>query len=278
MTISATGVACVPLEPGRQLRSGYRVEWLVARGDLYDVYGVWSDSRDCLCVAKTLRPDRADDNGARERLVAEGRLARQLVHPNLVRGYETYDDDALPVVILEALGGETLSHLIERRRQGLAAPDLVELGRQLCSVTGYLHRQGWLHLDLKSSNIIAEAGRARLIDLSHVRRPGPCPAGFGTAQYMAPEQILGDEAGPASDVYGLGAVLYRMATRHRPFGRHERDAYPMRQVRLAPLRRRQMPSGLTDLITRCLHVDPAARPSLVEVADVLDKLRSSRAR
>ncbi len=278
MTISATGVVCVPLEPGRQLRSGYRVEWLVARGDLYDVYGVWSDSRDCLCVAKTLRPDRADDNGARERLVAEGRLARQLVHPNLVRGYETYDDDALPVVILEALGGETLSYLIERRRQGLAVEDLVELGRQLCSVTGYLHRQGWLHLDLKSSNIIAEAGRARLIDLSHVRRPGPCPAGFGTAQYMAPEQILGDEAGPASDVYGLGAVLYRMATRHRPFGRDERDANPWQQVRLAPLRRRQMPSALTDLITRCLHVAPAARPGLVEVADVLDKLRSSRAR
>ena len=271
MTELAIGAPPEPLAPGYPLRPGYQVTEHISRGDDLDVYTVWSAARDCLCVAKTLRPDRAADTDAHGRLLSEGRLAEQFTHPHLVRGYETHDG-VLPVVILETLGGQTLSHLIEHRRHGLRLPDLVELGVQLCSVLGYLHRNGWLHLDLKTSNIIAEAGRARLIDLSHLRRPGPCPPGFGTAQYMAPEQLLGAEVTPATDVYGLGGVLFRMATRHRPFGRNERDADPCRPAALSLLRRRRLPREFTTVIAGCLEVDPAARPTLPEVADVFDQL------
>lgn len=271
MTELAIGAPPEPLAPGHLLRPGYQVTEHIARGNKLDVYAVWSAARGCLCVAKTLRSDRAADTDAHDRLLAEGRLAEQLAHPHLVRGYETHDG-VLPVVILETLGGQTLSHLIEHRHQGLHLPDLVELGVQLCSVVGYLHRNGWLHLDLKTSNIVAEAGRARLIDLSHLRRPGPCPPGFGTAQYMAPEQLLGTEVTTATDVYGLGGVLFRMATRHRPFGRTERDADPCRPAPLFLLRRRRLPPEFTNMVAGCLEVDPAARPTLPEVAEVFDRL------
>lgn len=269
MTELAVGAPSEPLAPGYPLWPGYRIAEHIARGRKLDVYTVWSAAHGCLCVAKTLRSDCAADTDARDRLLAEGRLVVQFAHPHLVRGYETHDG-VLPVVILELLGGQTLSHLIEHRRQGLHLLDLVELGVQLCSVVGYLHRNGWLHLDLKTSNIIAEAGRARLIDLSHLRRPGPCPPGFGTAQYMAPEQLLGTEVTTATDVYGLGGVLFRMATRHRPFGRKERDADPCRPAALSLLRRRRLPREFTTVVAGCLEVDPAARPTLPEAAEVFD--------
>lgn len=270
-----TGYTPEPLPPGQQLLPGYRVEELLSRGEVLDVYTVWSAERDCLCVAKTLRGDRVEDIEAHDRLLCEGRHAQWFTHPHLVRGYETHDA-VPPVVILETLGGETLTHLIECRQRGLSADDLVQLGGQLCSVVGYLHRHGWLHLDLKTSNVVAEAGRARLIDLSHLRPPGPCPAGFGTAQYMAPEQLLGTEVTEATDIYGLGGVLYRMATRRRPFGQHERDTDPRRPAPVARLRRRQLPRELCDLVAGCLEVLPTTRPTVPEVADVLAKLADSK--
>jgi serine/threonine protein kinase len=226
----------------------------------------------CLCIAKALRPDHATDTAATNRLLAEGRPMQRLAHPHLVRGYETHTDPA-PIMIMEILTGQTPSHLVTSRRRPLPTPDLLELGRQLCSVLGYLHRKPLLHLDLKPSNVVASGGLARLIDLSHARAPGACPAGFGTAEYMSPEQLRGGEVGTASDVYGLGGVLFRTATRKRPFTPGEREADPDRPVRLAPLRRRRSLShALVEVISGCLEVHPGRRPSLAEAADAFETL------
>ncbi|WP_114905792.1 protein kinase domain-containing protein [Ornithinimicrobium murale] len=73
------------------------------------------------------------------------------------------------------------------------------------------------HLDLKPSNIVAQAGKATLLDLSLAQAPGPCPAGMGTTEYMAPEQVAGDRVDTPTDVWGLAGVLYRAATGRRPF-------------------------------------------------------------
>ena len=69
-----------------------------------------------------------------------------------------------------------------------------------------------LHLDLKPSNIIATHGMAKVLDLSVARPPGPHRGGIGTTGYMAPEQSLGGELGPYTDVWGIGAMLYEVAT------------------------------------------------------------------
>lgn len=259
--------ASVPVLP-----PGYQLDEHLARGQSLDVYSAWSEERGCLCVVKTLRSDHAHDHAASGRLRTEGHLLCRLAHPNLVRGYELWEQPR-PAIVLETLTGDTLGHLIEQRRQGLPAGELAELGTQLCSVLGYLHRHDTLHLDLKPSNIVATGGRACLLDLSHARGPGSCPAGFGTREYMSPEQLAGTTVSPASDLYGLGGVLYRAATRHRPFpAAHRELPDPTRRPGLARLRRRALPPALIDLVTACLDPEPTARPDLTEATAILSKL------
>ena len=76
---------------------------------------------------------------------------------------------------METLDGETLAHLVDRRPAALAAEDVAWLGLHLASALRYLHGHGLLHLDVKAANVVADAGRAKLIDLSLARPPGPLP-------------------------------------------------------------------------------------------------------
>ncbi|MGH3095900.1 MAG: protein kinase domain-containing protein, partial [Streptosporangiales bacterium] len=135
----------------------------------------------------------------------------------------------------------------------------------------YLHRSGILHLDLKPSNMVVDAGRLRVLDLSHARPPGACPAGFGTAEYMPPEQLVGDRVSEASDVFGLGGVLYRAATRGRPYAATDRARDPYKSPPMRALRRR-LPDELGALIAGCLDPRTAARPTTTEVRQRLEKL------
>jgi eukaryotic-like serine/threonine-protein kinase len=128
----------------------------------------------------------------------EGRLLRRLTHPNIVRVYEVHRD----WMVLETLSGATLAAL-----PALERDDAIEMGRQLCSAVGYLHRTGWLHLDLKPDNLIADGGRLKLIDFSIAQRPGRVAPGTGTRRWMAPEQVRGGRVTTATDVWGIGAVL-----------------------------------------------------------------------
>ena len=106
-------------------------------------------------MVKLLRADRRDDPRVRQAVLLEGHLATTLAHPHLVRGYDVLDDP--PTVVLETLRGATLSALVEEEPLGLA--DVAELGCQLASVLGYLHRHDWLHLDLYAWNPKERPGR-----------------------------------------------------------------------------------------------------------------------
>lgn len=271
-----TPPADTPSEPfghGSELVAGYQVEEHLLRGRVNDVYSAWSTERSCSCVVKLLRPDRGDDAAARGRLLGEGRLLKNLSHPNLVRAYATTGSPT-PVVVLETLTGQTLGHLISARRRALAADDLIELGLQLTGVLGYLHREGVLHLDLKPSNIVVEAGRVKIIDLGHAMAPGTCEAGYGTREYMPPEQLVGGEVTEASDVYGLGGVFYRAATRARPFPQGQRGPDPSAVPPMARLRRRRgLPAELVSLVAACLAPRPTDRPTLPQVSAGLVRAR-----
>jgi serine/threonine protein kinase len=269
---------------------GYRTIELLRRGRDLDVYDVWSEERACRCVIKALRPDRLDRNGARERLLDEGRLLRDLTHPHIVRAYEVAEEP-VPMVVMETLAGETVGHMIDREAE-LSAAELAQLGLHLCSAIRYLHGHGILHLDLKPSNVIAECGRAKLIDLSVARPPGPAHAGIGTHYYLSPEQARGGELGAAADVWGIGVVLFEAATGEPAFD--DPDApdddddldygesvsesldegdYPQltgRARRIDELR--PLPRELADLIAACLDPSPALRPSVDELMRRLEPL------
>ena len=246
-----------------KLASGYRALRLLRQGEVTSVYDAWSEKRGCRCVVKVLRPGRADRADARA-LAAEGRLLLSLTHPHIVRAYELVGRPRLTLV-LETLPGETLSRLLERRRR-LSAPDLARLGLQLAAALGYLHRAGALHLDVKPSNVVCHAGLAKLIDLGIARPPGRSSRGVGTDDYLAPEQARGSAISPATDVFGLGGMLFQSATGHPPF-RSRRGHWAQLEGRAVPISSlRSLPAELSRAIDACLEPDPDARPTLDELA------------
>jgi serine/threonine protein kinase len=248
----------------------------VRRGEDLDCYEAWSAQRYCRCFVKTLRPDAATDASARRHLTREARLLRSLSHPHLVRAYDylTPPGGQPPLLILENLTGATLSYLLNGGGHGrrLSTTDLSYLGQQLCSALRYLHSRGYLHLDVKPSNIIATNGIARLIDLSLARPPGRCPAGTGTPGYMSPEQLAGGELGPPADVWGIGLVLYEAATATQPFDLPDvslstgsalsycGDRLAQRAPKIRA--RRRLPPEVATVIDDCLDRDPDRRPTL----------------
>lgn len=263
------------VRPGVLIAPGYEVLAHLNRSNVLDVYDAWSLERECRCVVKALRPDRLDDLRARRSLLREGRLLERLNHPGIVRGYETLTAPQ-PLVAMETLMGETLGHLVDRRARALGARELAFLGLHLASAVGYLHRQGIVHLDLKPSNIVAESGRAKLIDLSIARRPGRARPGVGTWCYMAPEQARGGRVGEPADVWGIGVVVWEAACGDTPF-RDESVDYPQLEQRAPALRtRRRLPAGLTRAVDSCLEPDPRARPSLAELRDELEPVAGGR--
>ena len=148
--------------------AGYRVERLLARGSRVETYDATDLERDCRVVVKVLREDRVGEPHVREAVATEGMLLTSLAHPHLVRGYEVIDGPR-PGLVIETLPGATLAALVDDGALGVA--DTALLGRQLVSVLGYLHRHGWLHLDVKPENVVVQEGRAILIDLGLAARP-----------------------------------------------------------------------------------------------------------
>jgi serine/threonine protein kinase len=258
-----------PFVAGERLAPGYEVIAHMSRGNNLDVYDAWSEERACRVIAKTPRPDRLEDRRTVRALMREGRLLKKFTHPHIVRAYEV-SKEPQPVVILETLTGATLAYLIDTRPRRLAISEIVHLGLHLCSALHYIHRQGVLHLDLKPSNIISESRLAKIIDLSIARSPGQGEEGTGTDQYMAPEQVTGDHLSPATDVWGVGAVLWEAATGEEPFNAEDEDdeepSYEQLERRIDPIRSyRRVPAAFASLVESCLEPDPAGRPTIEEL-------------
>ena len=262
------GPAAIPV--GAELIPGYDVVTLMRRGGRLDTYDVYSRERDCRCVVKVVRPDRADDEHCRAALVREGQLLRGLAHPHLVRVYEVVEERR-PAVVMETLTGATLAALIDE--SPLNPFDTALLGRQLASALGYLHTHDWLHLDVKPSNVVVQAGRAILIDLSLAASPGDGRPHAGTDGYLSPEQVIGRDLSPASDVFGLGITLGEALTGDLPYGeesRWVRGTAPRRATRHFRRRLATAPAPLATLIDACIDPNPARRPWLHEVRAALD--------
>jgi serine/threonine protein kinase len=247
-----------PLGPGREVVPGVRVLAHLHRSNALDVYDAWSERRAARVVLKTPRPDRMRDPRTVRALLREGRLLKRLSHPNVVRAYEVHAGPR-PAVVLETLGGETLAHIAAHRR--VPARQLAVAGVQLAGALRYLHSEGILHLDVKPSNAVADGANAKLIDLSIARPPGRVRAGRGTWCNMAPEQVRGGVVSAAADVWGLGTVLFELATGESPFDDDEHE-YPQLHRRAEPVRRtRRLPRPLADAIDASLDPEPAARPT-----------------
>jgi eukaryotic-like serine/threonine-protein kinase len=242
---------------------GYRLIEHLSRTRRFDTYEVWSEERACSCVAKVVRDDRLGDAHVRAALIDEGTRLIGLAHPHIVRGYELIARPE-PALVMETLDGETVAHLVDRHRGGLPADEVAWLGMHLASALRYLHSRNLLHLDVKPANVVADGGRAKLLDLSLARPPGRYESGLGTWCYLSPEQDAGRDLGPAADVWGLGMTLYEAATGDEVEGR-PRSA------------RGRTTDALAAAIDACLEPDPADRPALDELVRRLEPVATAAA-
>ena len=254
---------------GTEILPGYEVVTLLSSGHRLETYDVYSRDRHCRCIVKTVRAGRTEDEGCRTALIREGMLLRDLTHPHLVRAYEVVEAPRTAVV-LETLTGATLAAVIEESG-ALSAADAILLGLHLTSVLSYLHHHRWLHLDVKPSNVVVQAGRAILIDLSLVARPGDGRPHAGTWGYMAPEQSTGRGLTPATDVFGLGVTLAEALTGRLPYGEEGRWRNPNGRAPGRVFRRHldRFPEALAGLVRACVDTDPTRRPALDDVRAVL---------
>jgi serine/threonine protein kinase len=259
------------LPEGARIGASFEVIAHLSRGQALDVYDAWSLDRDCRCIVKVVRPDRRKPR-VRARLVHEGELLLRLSHPHIVRAYEL-QRRPITALILETLDGQTLEHMVESAPRRLAIADVAHLGLHLTSAIKYLHAHGYLHLDLKPSNVIVQNRQAKLIDLSISRPPGPGRRGAGSPPYLAPEQASGETVSEATDVWGIGATLYEAATGARPFPEARSGRYPQLRARAPSVTEsRRAPGAFTELLSACLAPDPAERPAVEELADGLDAI------
>lgn len=191
----------------------------LARGRVTELYQVWSNKHWCALTGKLIAPEHLG-NGLPGSYRRERRVLSMLQHPNIVRFFGSGEAKGRPYLLLEYFAGPSLFDMLEglpKRR--LHVPDAIRAVMHVGAAVHYLHRCGYLYRDLKPANILLREGIPVLVDFDVVRKIHPArrPADrLGTAPYMAPEQIRKEALSPATDVYGLGALLYELLTGHWP--------------------------------------------------------------
>jgi serine/threonine protein kinase len=233
-------------------------------GSGYEAYLAFDEVTYGPVVVKIVRPDQVADEHSLRGLAREVDALATVNHPVVVRGLRHELGGDRPHVVLEQLDGPRLSSLV-RRYGPLQEQQYLPLAVEISSALHYLRRTGWVHLDIKPSNVIMGAP-ARLIDLS-VARPVEDAARthrIGTDAYMSPEQWDPDRYGvpsPASDVWGLGATLFEAVAGYRAVD------LPTEEPAALPDR---VPAEVAKTIAACLELRPEDRPAPREVAESLE--------
>ncbi len=174
---------------------------------------------------KVFKPDCPVTPGA---ALAEARAAAALNHPNLCTIYTVDDTAGVPIIAMEYIAGRGIGQLAQG--DGLSSESLHSIARQMASGMAAAHSAGIVHGDLKPENVlVADDGLVKILDFGLARRLRAKPTAvgdetaelglaelgnglFGTPRYLAPEQVRGEPASPASDLFSLGVIFFELAT------------------------------------------------------------------
>lgn len=235
---------------------------------------------------KLIASHRLDSPQAATRFEAEMRAVGKLTHPNIVAAHDAREVDGTALLITEYIDGLDLAEIV-RRTGPLSVADACEIARTIALALDYISQQGFVHRDVKPSNIMVSVdGQLKLLDLGlarylhHEETAGMTGTGqiMGTLDYAAPEQITGSsKVDVRSDIYSLGCTLYHLLTGHPPFGNQSTQtpfAKMTAQVSETPATLTTVlpnaPANLTTLLTSMLAKSPNQRPqSAKEVAQRL---------
>lgn len=242
----------------------------IARGGMGVVYKARQVSLNRVVALKMILSGQMATTVERRRFLREAELAANLDHPNIVPIYEVGEHEDRPFFSMKLIDGPSLSRQIARYRDDPRSA--ARLVTTLARAVDYAHEKGFLHCDLKPSNVLLDdQGRPYLTDFGLARRAGVDSSLsisgtiLGTPSYMAPEQATGSRAGlgPTTDVYGLGAILYELLAGRAPFRAPtimetvvqvlERDPAPPREIRP------EIPRELESICLKCLEKAPRDR-------------------
>lgn len=207
---------------------------------------------------------RAAFRGARERFIREARVLARFTHPGIVRVYEVFEEHGTAYLVMERLGGRTLVEILRARNQPFTEDEVLDVAGRVAAALRPVHAAGVLHRDLNPSNVmLTEHGRIVLIDFG-LARDFDQDQTVGMTRVVTPgyaplEQYRGEARfGPSTDVYGLAATCYRLATGKVPMAAVERDAGGALASphRLNPA----ISKPVSDAILDGLELEPGHRP------------------
>ena len=203
------------LDPGYRIDKDLTVVGHLGGSRKVDIYICRSRKLKEIVACKVLRPEFCLDFSALEAVLEEGDILAHLRHPNIIEGYGVELEEH-PRIVMEYLQGMTLKDtFFGGNFAAFDLKDAVAAVLQLADALTYTHSEGFLHLNVKPSNVMYDEGHATLIDFSVAERfspDKPLRDNAGTTEYMAPEQTYRQEVGYATDVFGLGVVFYQLLT------------------------------------------------------------------
>ncbi len=236
----------------------------IARGAVGTVWRAVDRERDEPVAIKVLRPEAALEPELVAGFAAEAEILAGLDHPGIVGLRGTTTVDGAPALVLDLVEGEDLRRRI--RRDGPVPPAVAaHIAAQVADVLAYLHGRGIVHGDVKPANLLvpANGGRVRVTDFGVARRMGRRrPAVIhATPEYVAPEVVGGEPAGPAADVYALGIVLYELITGRSPYRGGQPTQVIARHTTCTPVPPPGLPAVVWPVIEDCVAAEPERRPA-----------------
>ena len=265
----------VPLDPlfvafQTALAGRYSIEREIGRGGMGVVYLAREVHLDRPVAIKLLPPERAADDAVKDRFLREARLAAKLSHPNVIPIHAVAETGGFVFYVMAYVDGETLAQRV-RSRGPLSTTEGTRIVQESAWALAHAHEHGLIHRDVKPDNILLErgSGRALVADFGIAAAVAdPKSSGehgvAGTPEFMSPEQALGDELDPRSDLYSLGATAFFAFSGRIPFegttatevlAKHVTEPAPS----LATLGL-SVPRKVAQIVDRCLAKDREQRP------------------
>ncbi|MEV4728474.1 serine/threonine-protein kinase [Saccharopolyspora sp. NPDC049426] len=260
------------LTTGQLLAERYRLGRRIAVGGMGEVWEAVDVRLDRTVAVKVLKAELCGDAEFLHRFRTEARTTASLNHPGIAAVHDYGETAAVPdgpedtaYLVMELVEGEPLAAILARERR-INTDHTMDMLEQAGQALQAAHERGLVHRDVKPGNIlITPEGKVKLTDFGIAKAADAAPVTrngmvMGTAHYIAPEQALGSDATPASDVYSLAVVGYECLMGHRPFLSENAVTVAMMHIRdIAPPLPPDVPPGVRALVEATLVKDPRRR-------------------
>jgi eukaryotic-like serine/threonine-protein kinase len=251
------------------LNNRYKLLQTIGKGGMAFVYSAYDLMLDRPVAIKVLKQDLSMDQAFRDRFHLEAKAAANLTHPCIVTVHDFGFDQNCLFIVMEHVPGTDLKTLLLQRGR-IPMDEALPLFIQACSGIGYAHRAGLVHCDIKPHNMLVTPDwRLKVTDFGIARALASIHPDeknneiWGSPQYFSPEQAAGLAPQPASDVYGLGVVMYEALTGQLPFHGENAQEYAYKHLHEQPIApsklNSQIPPEMDEIILKVLSKEPTRR-------------------